>query len=53
MASELPVVAFRTGGIVQIIRNEENGLLAEPENIEELTDCIQRLIGIAKISADA
>ena len=44
MASELPVVAFRTGGIVQIIRNEENGLLAEPENIEELTDCIQRLI---------
>lgn len=44
MASGLPVAAFRTGGIVQLIRHEENGLLAEPENVEELVDCIQRLI---------
>ena len=44
MASGLPVVAFRSGGIVNVIDHESNGLLAEPENVKDLVSCIERLI---------
>lgn len=40
MASGTPVIAFRTGGIPEIV-NEENGWLVEPKNVDELSNCIE------------
>jgi colanic acid/amylovoran biosynthesis glycosyltransferase len=36
----LPVVSFKTGGIVEAIEHESTGLLAEPKNSEELANYI-------------
>lgn len=44
MASGLPIVASRIGGISEIISSEENGLLVEPENPGEIADAIELLI---------
>jgi glycosyltransferase involved in cell wall biosynthesis len=44
IAAELPVVGARRGGIPEIIRHEETGLLFNPENPPELLECIRRLI---------
>ena len=44
MASGLPVIASNSGGITDIIRHEENGLLAEEKNVVQLADCLNRLI---------
>lgn len=40
----LPVIATKTGGIVDIIQHKENGLLIEVGNIEQLTDAIHFFI---------
>ena len=44
MASGLPVVASKSGGITEIITHEENGLLAEERNSLELANHINRLL---------
>jgi glycosyltransferase involved in cell wall biosynthesis len=44
MAAKLPIVGSRAGGIPELIRHGENGLLFDPENPIELVNCIQRLI---------
>ena len=44
MALGKPVVACRTGGIVDIIESEKNGLLVDKKNDEELAKAIERLI---------
>lgn len=44
MASGLPVVASRSGGIVQLIQDGVNGLLCEEKNIHEIRDNINRLL---------
>lgn len=44
MASGLPVIASRSGGITDIIRDGENGLLAEERNEKQLAALINRLI---------
>ncbi len=44
MASGLPVVANDSGGIRQLIRHEENGLLCEEKNVEQLAANINRLL---------
>ncbi len=44
MASGLPVIASRTGGITDIITNEVNGLLAEEKDVNQLAESINRLI---------
>ena len=44
MACGLPVIATRIGGVVDVIKNEENGLLVEPGNVEQLADALKRLI---------
>jgi glycosyltransferase involved in cell wall biosynthesis len=44
MAVGLPIVASRTGGIPEMIRDEETGLLVEPANEDELVAACERLI---------
>ena len=44
MASKLPIIAANTGGIPELIRHGENGLLFNPEKPDELLACIQALI---------
>jgi len=44
MACGLPVIATRIGGIVDVIKDEENGLLVEPGNANQLADALKRLI---------
>jgi glycosyltransferase involved in cell wall biosynthesis len=45
MACRLPVIAARIGGVVDIIRDGENGLIVTPGNAEELKETILMLIG--------
>lgn len=46
MSIGLPSISFDCpSGPAEIIRNEENGILVPPENIEELVKAMQRLIG--------
>lgn len=41
----IPVVASRIGGIPEIIREGENGVLFQPGNVEELKEKILSLVG--------
>ena len=43
MACATPVVASSVGGLVQIISNEDDGILIEPENSETLANAIVNL----------
>lgn len=43
MASAVASVGANSGGIPEIIRHEDNGLLFEPGNAAELAACLQRL----------
>jgi glycosyltransferase involved in cell wall biosynthesis len=43
MAAGLPLVATRVGGNGEIVRHGENGLLFEPENVQELAAALQTL----------
>jgi glycosyltransferase involved in cell wall biosynthesis len=56
MAAGLPCIGARAGGIPDIITDEENGLLAEPNNEEEWIHKIQACLNGAtdlKLLADA
>jgi len=44
MAAGLPVVASKTGGLVEIVKHEETGLLVPPNDVEALAGAIERLI---------
>jgi glycosyltransferase involved in cell wall biosynthesis len=44
MACGLPVVATRSGGIQDIVRHEETGLLVERGNVEELAEAMTGLL---------
>ncbi len=44
-----PVVATRVGGIPEIVRDRENGLLVEPGNVDALTASVRRLIEDASL----
>ncbi|HJT58866.1 MAG TPA: glycosyltransferase family 4 protein [Ktedonobacteraceae bacterium] len=44
MARGLPVIASRTGGLVEIVTHEVNGLLVEPGNERELALAIRELL---------
>lgn len=44
MACGTPVVAFRIGGVPDMVRPGETGLLADPENYEQLSAAIVRLL---------
>lgn len=43
-ASKIPVVATRTGGIPELLKDEENGLLVEEKNAQQIADAINRLL---------
>ena len=38
LAVGLPIIATKTGGIPEIIKNDENGILVEPQNYHNLAD---------------
>ena len=44
MATRKAVVGYAIGGIPEIILNEVNGLLVEPENVQDLARAISRLL---------
>ena len=44
MACRLPVIATRIGGVVDIVKDRENGLLVTPGSSEELKDAILSLL---------
>ena len=44
MASGVPVVAARTGGIPEIVKDDETGLLIDPNDVEDLRAKIEVLI---------
>ncbi|MEJ2718300.1 MAG: glycosyltransferase family 4 protein [Deltaproteobacteria bacterium] len=44
MATQLPVVAPRVGGIPELVRDGETGLIFEPGNPEAMADALTRLL---------
>ena len=50
MASGLPVIASQSGGITDIIRDGENGLLAQERNEKQLAALINRLISQPRLA---
>ena len=49
LASGLPVVASRSGGIVQLIKDGINGFLCDEKNVEQMISCINSMIDDEKI----
>jgi glycosyltransferase involved in cell wall biosynthesis len=43
LATEVPVVATPVAGVPQIIQHEKNGLLVQPDNVDQLTAALERL----------
>ena len=43
-AAGVPLIGTRAGGIPEIVRNEQNGLLIAPQNVEQLRDAMLRLL---------
>jgi alpha-maltose-1-phosphate synthase len=52
MASGLPVVASRLGGVPEIIVHGETGFLVEPGHVDELHDRLALLLGEPALAAD-
>lgn len=44
MASEIPAIGTRVGGIPELIENGITGILIEPENVHELALAIQKML---------
>jgi glycosyltransferase involved in cell wall biosynthesis len=42
LAVGTPVIATRTGGVAEVVRDGENGLVAEPGDLDALTHAIER-----------
>jgi glycosyltransferase involved in cell wall biosynthesis len=45
MAHAKPIVASRIGGIPELVRDGETGLLFEPKDTQQLSNCITMLLG--------
>ncbi|MBU1087229.1 MAG: lipopolysaccharide heptosyltransferase II [Candidatus Omnitrophica bacterium] len=46
----VPVVATRVGGVVEIIENENNGLLVDPSNPYEISQAVLRFLKDSKLA---
>ena len=44
MAAGLPVAASRVGGVPDLVDHDVTGLLFDPQNLENMRDCIEFLI---------
>lgn len=44
MAAARPVIASRVDGIPYYVEHDKNGLLFEPENVDELAQCLERIL---------
>jgi glycogen synthase len=42
LAVGTPVIATRTGGVAEVVRDGENGLVVEPGDLDALTGAIER-----------
>ncbi|MGC9516357.1 MAG: glycosyltransferase family 4 protein [Methanomicrobiales archaeon] len=49
-ACKIPVVAYKSGGVVEVVENGKNGFLVEPRNITEFSSKIKYLINNKKIA---
>ncbi len=50
MASGTPVVASKSGGIVDIIEDGVNGLLAQEKDVKQLSECINSVLNDRELS---
>jgi len=46
-----PLIAARTGGIPEMLVDQQSGLLFEPENINDLAQCMERLLDQPELAA--
>jgi len=44
MASEVPVIASRTGGVPEVVTDNKEGILVKPGDEEELSEALMRLL---------
>ena len=51
LAVGTPVIATRTGGVAEVVRDGENGLLVEPGDLESLVAAIGRFFADAELAA--
>jgi glycosyltransferase involved in cell wall biosynthesis len=51
MAASLPIVATRVGGIPELVKDGDNGLLVAPANPEELAHALQQMVDDPEESA--
>jgi glycosyltransferase involved in cell wall biosynthesis len=45
MSSGKPIVASRVGGIPEVVKDNENGILVEPANVDQMVDALLCLLG--------
>jgi glycosyltransferase involved in cell wall biosynthesis len=51
LAVGTPVIATRTGGVAEVVRDGENGLVVEPGDVDALTEAIKRYFADAELQA--
>jgi glycosyltransferase involved in cell wall biosynthesis len=51
MACGIPVLSTKIGGVVDVIRDGKNGLLVEPDNVNQLADALKKLISDAEYAS--
>ena len=51
LAVGTPVIATRTGGVAEVVRDGENGLLVEPGNLAQLTAAVERFFADEALAA--
>ena len=44
MSTGLPIIASRVGGADEVVKNNENGYLFEPKDVDHLAKILQKMI---------
>jgi glycosyltransferase involved in cell wall biosynthesis len=50
MSAEIPLITTRVGGVPEIIKDRENGILAEPKNPQDLAEKINEILNNRELS---